>query len=121
MSVCPARFVGLPPPGGVTSTVSRVHMKAQSPSTRISWISLCPSICGIGTPGGARSAAANFCLPKGGCPATRNTTSSVISERTVSMSPARVADIQVATRSRICCSSELMAPSSAPLARAPAQ
>jgi hypothetical protein len=35
-SVWPDRVIGEPPPAGVTTTVSFVHMKAQSPSTLIS-------------------------------------------------------------------------------------
>ena len=35
-SVWPDRVIGGPPPGGVATTVSFVHMKAQSPSTLIS-------------------------------------------------------------------------------------
>ena len=42
-NVWPARFT-VTPPGGVTSTLSRVHMYAWSPEIWISWISLRPSI-----------------------------------------------------------------------------
>ena len=48
--VCPARLIGVPPSGGgVTTTVSWLHMKAQSPETLI-LISLCPFIFGTGAP-----------------------------------------------------------------------
>jgi hypothetical protein len=36
VSVCPARSMGSAPSGGVTMTVRRVHMNAQSPATVIS-------------------------------------------------------------------------------------
>src|SRR5262245_31764029 len=54
-------------------------------------------------------AAVNSAFPKGFCPGTRNTTSSVIRSRTVARSPALLADIQVATNVRIACSSSLIA------------
>src|SRR5690348_3360886 len=64
---------------------------------------------GMGVPGaGGSSALANSCLPNGGRPATRNFTSSVMRSSTVATSPAFVARIHVATRSRICCSSLFM-------------
>src|SRR5689334_13210970 len=54
-------------------------------------------------------AAANAALPIiGGCPVTRKTTSSAIRLCTVSVSPAFVASIQVATSCRISCSSLLI-------------
>src|SRR5215831_16894316 len=54
-------------------------------------------------------AAVNSAFPKGFCPGTRNTTSSVIRSRTVARSPALLADIQVTTNVRIACSSSLIA------------
>src|SRR5262245_47226819 len=54
-------------------------------------------------------AAVNSAFPKGFCPGTRNTTSSVIRSRTVARSPALLADIQVASNVRSACASSLIA------------
>ena len=48
--VWPARVMDGPPADGVTTTVSLVHMKAQSPTTVISWISLVPLNFGASFP-----------------------------------------------------------------------
>src|SRR5215470_15988664 len=60
------------------------------------------------TPSMLRELAAKVCLPNGSRPGTMKITSSDIRLNTVAISPARLAFIQLSTRSRMACSSEDM-------------
>src|SRR5262245_35532910 len=80
----------------------KLRSQAQSPSTLSSRMSAVPS---SRTPSMLRELAAKACLPNGSRPGTMKITSSDIRLSTVSVSPARLAFIQVSTSSRIALSS----------------